>query len=117
MNRSFDRLNLDNLKKKEKELIRLYRSRDAAAMARFRSTLPATAGLSNEDLWSRGLRLHDAQSCVAREYCFASWTDLERYVEVHAGARTESARRPLGPGPLQCFVDVHRAGQRRKPPR
>ena len=72
MDRSFDRLNLDHLKKQAKQLIRLYRSRDTAAMARFRSTLPATAGLSNEDLLSRGLRLHDAQSCIAREHGFAS---------------------------------------------
>src|SRR5215212_6411423 len=56
MNPLPDRLNLDHLKKQAKQLIRLYRSRDAAAMVRFRSTLPATAGLSDEDLWSRGLR-------------------------------------------------------------
>ena len=37
MNRSPDRLNLDHLKKQAKELIRLYRSRDPAAMARFRA--------------------------------------------------------------------------------
>ena len=48
MDRSFDRLNLDHLKKQAKELIRLYRSRDAAAMARFRRALPAAAGRSDE---------------------------------------------------------------------
>lgn len=95
MNRSFDRLNLDHLKKQAKQLIRLYRSRDAAAMARFRSTLPATAGLSDEDLSSRGLRLHDAQSCIAREHGFASWPDLKRYVEVQAVAQKERAVRVL----------------------
>jgi hypothetical protein len=95
MNPLPDRLNLDHLKKQAKELIRLYRSRDQAAMARFRSTLPATAGLSNEDLSSRGLRLHDAQSCIAREHGFASWPDLKRYVEVQAVAREERAVRVL----------------------
>jgi len=95
MDRSFDRLNLDHLKKQAKQLIRLYRSRDAAAMARFRSTLPATAGLSDEDLWSRGLRLHDAQSCIASEHGFASWPDLKRYVEVQAVAREARAVRVL----------------------
>ena len=29
-----------------------------------------------------GLRLHDAQSCVAREYGFASWADLQGFVAV-----------------------------------
>src|SRR4029078_13653825 len=81
--------------KQAKQLIRLYRSRDAAATARFRSTLPATAGLSNEGLWSRGLRLHDAQSCIAREHGFASWPDLKRYVEVQAVAQKERAVRVL----------------------
>ena len=90
-----DRLNLDHLKKQAKQLIRLYRSRDAAAMARFRSTLPATAGLSDEDLSSRQLRLHDAQSCIAREHGFASWPDLKRYVEVQAVAQKERAVRVL----------------------
>ena len=95
MNPLPDRLNLDHLKKQAKQLIRLYRSRDAAAMARFRSTLPATAGLSDEDLSSRGLRLHDAQSCIAREHGFASWPDLKRYVEVQAVAREARAVRVL----------------------
>jgi hypothetical protein len=95
MNPLPDRLNLDHLKKQAKELIRLYRARDTAAMARFRSTLPATAGLSNEDLSSRGLRLHDAQSCIAREHGFASWPDLKRYVEVQAVAQKERAVRVL----------------------
>ena len=95
MNPLPDRLNLDHLKKHAKQLIRLYRSRDAAAMARFRSTLPATAGLSDEDLSSRGLRLHDAQLCIARKHGFASWPDLKRYVEVQAVAREERAVRVL----------------------
>jgi ankyrin repeat protein len=95
MNPLPDRLNLDHLKKQAKQLIRLYRSRDAAAMARFRSTLPEAAGLSDEDLSSRGLRLHDAQSCVAREHGFASWPDLKRYVEVQAVAREARAVRIL----------------------
>jgi ankyrin repeat protein len=95
MNPLPDRLNLDHLKKQAKQLIRLYRSRDAAAIARFRSTLPATAGLGDEDLSSRGLRLHDAQSCIAREHGFASWPDLKRYVEVQAVAREARAVRVL----------------------
>ena len=71
MNRSPDRLNLDHLKKQAKELIRLYRSRDPAAMARFRNALPAAAGRGDEDISSLQLRLHDAQSCLAREHGFA----------------------------------------------
>ena len=117
MNPLPDRLNLDHLKKQAKQLIRLYRSRDAAAMARFRSTLPATAGLSDEDLSSRGLRLHDAQSCIAREHGFASWPDLKRYVEVQAVAQKERAVRVLHWAAAALFRRRQRHGQPREPAR
>jgi ankyrin repeat protein len=81
MNRLPDRSNLDHLKKQAKDLIRLYRNRDPQAIARFRRALPAASGWSDEETASLKLRLHDAQSCVAREYGFACWTDLRRYVE------------------------------------
>jgi ankyrin repeat protein len=115
MNPLPDRLNLDHLKKQAKQLIRLYRSRDPAAMARFRSTLPATAGLSDEDLSSRGLRLHDAQSCIAREHGFASWPDLKRYVEVQAVAQKERAVRVLHWAQLLYSGDVSGTVNRANP--
>jgi hypothetical protein len=115
MNPLPDRLNLDHLKKQAKQLIRQYRSRDAAAMARFRSTLPATAGLSDEDLSSRGLRLHDAQSCLAREHGFASWLDLKRYVEVQAAAQKQRADRFLHWAQLLYSGDVSGTVNRANP--
>lgn len=95
MNPLPDRLNLDHLKKQAKQLLRLYRNSDTAAMARFRSALPAAAGSSDDQLLSLGLRLHDAQSCIAREQGFASWLDLKRYVEVQAVAQQARAVRVL----------------------
>jgi len=115
MNPLPDRLNLDHLKKQAKELIRRYRARDAAAMARFRSTLPATAGLGDADLSSRGLRLHDAQSCIAREHGFASWPDLKRYVEVQAVAEQERAVRVLHWAQLLYSGDVSGTVNRANP--
>ena len=115
MNPLPDRLNLDHLKKQAKQLIRLYRSRDAAAMARFRSALPATAGLSDEDISSQQLRLHDAQSCIAREHGFASWPDLKRYVEVQAVAQKERAVRVLHWAQLIYAGDVSGSVNRANP--
>ena len=115
MNPLPDRLNLDHLKKQAKQLIRLYRSRDAAAMARFRSALPATAGLSDEDISSQQLRLHDAQSCIAREHGFASWPDLKRYVEVQAVAQKERAVRVLHWAQLVYSGDVSSTVNRANP--
>ncbi|OKO69643.1 ankyrin repeat domain-containing protein [Bradyrhizobium sp. NAS96.2] len=81
MNRSPARLNLEHLKKQAKELIRLYRRQAPEAYARFRHALPAAAGRSDAQIAALDLRLHDAQSCVARDLGFASWPDLRRYVE------------------------------------
>ncbi|MBR0754472.1 hypothetical protein JQ604_19995 [Bradyrhizobium jicamae] len=81
MNRSAARLNLDHLKKQAKDLIRLYRQRAPEALSRFRNSLPSAAGLSDDAIAALDLRLHDAQSCVARDLGFLSWQDLARYVE------------------------------------
>lgn len=98
MERSPARLNLEHLKKQAKDLLRLYRQRAPEAFARFRGALPAAAGRSDDDIASLGLRLHDAQSCVARDHGFASWPDLRRYVEaqsVPGNARPDRLRRWL----------------------
>ena len=95
MKRLPDRVNLDHLKKQAKDLIRLYRNRDPEAMARFRDALPAAAGRSDAEIASLDLRLHDAQSCVARDYGFASWADLRTYVEAQSASRNDRAARVL----------------------
>ena len=115
MNRSPDRLNLDHLKKQAKELIRLYRSRDPAATARFRHALPAAAGRGDDDISSLGLRLHDAQSCIAREHGFVSWPDLKRYVEMQSAAQKERAVRALHWSQLIYSGDVGGTSNRANP--
>lgn len=69
-----------HLKKQAKSLLALYRSHDAAAFQRFRAGLPSAKGKDDATLAAQGLRLHDAQSCIAREYGFASWTELQGFV-------------------------------------
>jgi hypothetical protein len=86
-----DRADLDHLKKQAKELIRLYRTGDPAAVARFRRALPAAANRAPGEIASPDLRLHDAQSCVAREYGFASWADLKAYVALRSAAHGDRA--------------------------
>jgi hypothetical protein len=86
-----NRVNFAHLKKQAKDLIRLYRTGDPQAITRFLRALPAAANRAPDQIASLGLRLHDAQSCVAREYGFASWTDLKSYVEVQSAARGDRA--------------------------
>src|SRR5262245_17265177 len=82
MTRLPERSNIDHLRKQAKDLLQQYRARDPAAFARLRSALPAAQGRDDAELVALDLRLHDAQSCVAREYGFASWAELKTHVEV-----------------------------------
>jgi hypothetical protein len=88
-----DRANLAYLKKQAKDLIRLYRDGNPESITRFRDALPAAAGRSDEEIAALGLRLHDAQSCVARSYGFASWADLRSYLEVRSASADDHATR------------------------
>ncbi|MGJ7530294.1 ankyrin repeat domain-containing protein [Variovorax sp. GB1P17] len=74
------RPDIDHLKKQAKALLVLCRNNDPTALARFRDALPAAANKSDTAIAALGLRLHDAQSCIAREYGFASWADLNGFV-------------------------------------
>ncbi len=72
---------LSHLKKQAKELLRAYKENDPAAMERFLEFLPSAQGATPTQLAARELHLHDAQSCIAREYGFASWAALRAHVE------------------------------------
>jgi ankyrin repeat protein len=74
--------NFDHLKKQAKDLLRDYDAGDAGAFERFRASLPAAAGKRDAEIAAMGLKLHDAQSCLAREYGFPSWTNLKNYVDL-----------------------------------
>jgi ankyrin repeat protein len=88
-----ERSNLEHLKKQAKKLLRLYNACDRTALARFREALPAAAGKSDTEISAMALRLHDAQSCIAREYSFPSWEDLKSYVESQIGQAESLASR------------------------
>lgn len=80
MKRIPPRPDLGQLKKQAKELLAHSRAGDAAALQRLRTSLPAARGHDDAQLAALGLRLHDAQSCLAREHGFASWADLQAFV-------------------------------------
>jgi hypothetical protein len=117
MNKLPERANLAYLKKQAKDLIRLYRDGNIEAITRFRESLPAAAGRSDAEIAALGLRLHDAQSCVARSYDFASWADLRRYVEVQSESRDDHAARVLQWLRLVYSGDVDGRGIDRANPR
>ena len=91
MNALPDRANLDHLKKQAKDLIRAARAGDPAALAQFARFLPAAAGRTDTEIATLDLRLHDAQSCVARQYGFPSWSALSLDIEARSIARGDRA--------------------------
>src|SRR6202050_2502492 len=115
MKRLPERSNSPHRKKQAKELIRLYRSRDAEAIGRFRLALPAAAGRSDDQIAALNLLLHDAHSCVAREYGFASWIDLKSYVEANSASLSDQAGRALNWLKLVYSGHVHGSSNRASP--
>src|SRR5690348_12654318 len=75
-----DRPNLEQLKRQAKDLPHAARAKESAALARFR-ILPAFADKRDADPALTTLALHDAQSVIAREHGFDSWTALRERVE------------------------------------
>lgn len=88
-----DHANLEHLKKQAKDLLRLHHGGDPGAIARFAQHLPSAAKLPPNEVAALPLRLHDAQSCLAREYGFVSWRELTAYVEVQSLTRGDQAAR------------------------
>jgi ankyrin repeat protein len=78
------RPNIDHLRKQAKDLLALYRAHDPNALNRIRNALPSATGRDDKAIAELRLRLHDAQSCIARGYGFSSWADLKGFVEARA---------------------------------
>lgn len=91
MNQLPNRPNLDQLKKQAKDLLAAYRRGEPDALARFRQSLPSAAGKDDTAIAALSLRLHDAQSCLAREYGFPSWRDLDSFVTAQRAYGTDRA--------------------------
>lgn len=88
-----ERPSLEHLKKDAKRLLRDAQIGDTEALRRFAS-LPAYSGLSAAALQMHDLKLHDAQSVVAREHGFDSWNALRDEVET-GGLTLEAAAEAL----------------------
>ena len=81
---------LGHLKKQAKTLLAACRAHDTHALARIRASLPAASQHDDAAVIAMELRLHDAQSCIAREYGFASWAQLRDYVEAQASPAADA---------------------------
>ena len=73
-------LNLEQLKKQARELLRAIRSGNPNALSRLHCHHPRWAGLDDDNV-RQLVSLHDAQFVLAREQGFASWPKLKAYAE------------------------------------
>lgn len=81
-----ERPDLEHLKRQAKALLAAYRRGEGEALEAFRQALPAAHGKDDGALRALDLRLHDAQSCIARGYGFLSWTELKAFVLARGAA-------------------------------
>lgn len=118
-----ERPNLEQLKRQAKDLLRDAHAGALEAFARLR-ILPAFADQSDADFGRATFALHDAQSVIAREHGFDSWTALRERVEeltLESGAalnefvqaatdgRADRAERLLALHPGLARADFHAA--------
>lgn len=80
---------LSHLRRQAKELLRDARAEKLPALERFVATLPGFQSKDVPALAKEQLKLHDAQSVVAREYGFRSWPEMKRFVEWKQAHRAE----------------------------
>jgi ankyrin repeat protein len=77
-------------------LLRAYQAGETEAFHRFRIALPAAENLSDAAISALDLKLHDAQSAIAREYGLPSWQNLKNYVDWRR-SKTSTAREDVVP--------------------
>ncbi|MFI4936363.1 MAG: DUF1835 domain-containing protein [Caulobacterales bacterium] len=102
------RLNLEQQKKRAKELLRDLRAGDSAAADRLRAH-PKSGRLAAE-----AVQLADAQLIVARENGFATWPRLKEHADALAAARAAAKRPDLAPDTpntvhIRCGTDIQRS--------
>ncbi|WP_131829718.1 DUF1835 domain-containing protein, partial [Teichococcus deserti] len=104
------RLNLEQQRKRAKELLAAARAGEAAALARFRRHHPAAP--PDGPLPPRLLRLSEAQLVVARALGLASWPRLATHVAALSGLRARIAAGGAAPDAemptlhLRCGSDI-----------
>ena len=75
------RPNLQHLKKQAKQLLKSHRAGESEASARILACLPRFSGSDESQVRDAELSLAEAQSVIAREHGFESWSKLVREVE------------------------------------
>lgn len=79
------RPSLEQFKKQTKELVKEHRMRNASALELIREFLPSLANKTEDEIVLFPFALHDAQSVIARQYGFPSWSGLRDHLDSLVG--------------------------------
>jgi catechol 2,3-dioxygenase-like lactoylglutathione lyase family enzyme len=108
--------NLQNARKRAKQVLRQHASRHVPVAERIRRALPAFAGRTDREVLDASFSLAQAQRLVARELGFDDWTHLKRSMESMSAREPNSAQIPsaappevLGVHPQVFVTDLERA--------
>ena len=83
---------LENLRKRAKQLVRDHRSRSYLVPDRIRRALPRYSGMTDREVLDADFALHDAQELLAAELGFPSWADLKEAPPVSSPTSTIDLR-------------------------
>jgi catechol 2,3-dioxygenase-like lactoylglutathione lyase family enzyme len=108
-------LNLGNLKKRAKLVLRQHASGHVPVAERIRRGLPAFAARTDREVLEAPFTLSQAQELIARERGFSGWAELKKGIESMSSQETNSSPSPVAPPEIlgahpQVFVtDMERA--------
>ncbi len=109
------RLNLEQLRKQAKSLLKAFQSADPEALTRIRTHHPRFKATPQNSIAVQPFKLADAQLTLAHEYGFASWPRLQSHVKVlqaesEKAELVQSLRSAAGQGDiprLTRLLDAH----------
>jgi uncharacterized glyoxalase superfamily protein PhnB len=106
-------LNLENLKKQAKALVRLHQERSYHLACVARETLPKYEHMTDNQVLAADFKLADAQGMIARQHGCDSWAALKLRAESEPD-EVEPKRRPFsGPSPYFAVPVLYVADVRR----
>jgi catechol 2,3-dioxygenase-like lactoylglutathione lyase family enzyme len=84
---------LENLRKRAKQLVRRHRAGEHVVADRLRRSLPRLAGMTDREVLATDFALHDAQQVIAAELGFASWADLKEHIPMTTTSNAPAQQR------------------------
>jgi len=84
---------LKQIKRQAKKLLKTHRSGDTSSCSKLR-LIPRLAVLTDEEIIAADIGLQEAQHALAKEYGFATWTEMKNHVAAHTSLNQQMTFMP-----------------------